>query len=270
MQFGQVLHYFNSYDPTGLISDTVLGSPSITIMTNLIERTNYFGIGIAINPATWIPCDENIHLFYNIKNNYGCDSIILKLNKALYNLNRFNDIVINNIPAARTGRYTMELWIYVDGNNLFNYGINIIYSQHMSISILSDISNPTNLIAYCLPQAYKDVIIGLNGTKFLNVYNSAINKVSETYINGMSSWIYVRCAFDQNREIFYINQQIDKIVIPELTQSQQNTITPYKFFGDKTVTVTLQNFQLNFTRIFMKSLNIYREYIPREFDFRWK
>jgi hypothetical protein len=67
-----------------------------------------------------------------------------------------------------------------------------------------------------------------------------------------------------------MNSKDEAKVVAEMTINQTTTITPYKFFGPKYVSVILQNFILNSTRIFMRVLNIYREYISKNFDFRWK
>ena len=197
-------------------------------------------------------------------------TVIFNIILALFNLNRFGEITLSMIPSSRTGRYTMEFWIYVEGFNVFSSGVNIIFENHISISLINDSTNDSNLIAYCLPQAYRDKVMNKSGAEMVSVYNKASNKATDTYINSMSTWIFVKCAYDHNREIYYLNNLTETKVNPETTLNGSVTATPYKYFGTRYVSVFLQNFSLNYTRIFMRVLNIYRDYIPKAFDFRWR
>jgi hypothetical protein len=74
LQFTNILHYFNPNDSGGLISDMKTGIASLAIATNLVERSDFLGTGIAVDPKNWIECDESRNLFFSLISNIGCDS----------------------------------------------------------------------------------------------------------------------------------------------------------------------------------------------------
>ena len=64
----------------------------------------------------------------------------------------------------------MAFWTYIDVSSELASGMNIIWGNHLSITLIKDKSNPNIILGICFPQAYKDKVDGLNGN---DIYISA-------------------------------------------------------------------------------------------------
>jgi hypothetical protein len=191
--------------------------------------------------------------------------VSIALNLAIYNLNVMNDFTFPNIPSSFTNRWTMDLWIWVETAQQLTAGVNFIWENHLSISIIRDTSSTTSLNAICFPQGYKDNIKGVSSVPIYDVYNSALNKGKELMSGVSSTWTFVRCAVDLVRGTFYVNNSSGNITNETLYTNVKNSV-PFRFFNQSPLqNLIVQNASLNNSRIFMAYLTLYREYIPLAF-----
>jgi len=144
--------------------------------------------------------------------------------------------------------------------------VNIIYENHISISLYADTKDKTNLKVFCLPQAYRDKVFGLKGNDIQNLAIKSLNSANDNLLNIYEKFIFVKCAYDLDNQVYYLESNSSDFTIkPEIIYKDIPNINPYKNFNiPKYSNVIVQNASLNSkVRIFMRTLNIYREFIPR-------
>ena len=185
--FSNVLHYFKFESPTGLLHDYKKGYPEPNIYTQFITKKDFSGYGI-LAPIPDIPdCNEGGQMYFSIKKGDGCYN--------MFNFDLFKkDIIFEKIPASKANRYTIEFWFFIESADDFRGGMNLIYEDHMTISLHSHNLNDTDLDVYCFPQAYRDHLDDAFGDDMEQRFNNAQNKAKYTFINGYSKWNYVRCS----------------------------------------------------------------------------
>jgi hypothetical protein len=254
--FEKVLHYFKFESPTGLLHDYHQGYPEPDIYTQFITKKDFSGYGI-LEPIPDVPdCNEGGQLYFSIKKGEGCDT--------MFNFDIFkNDIIFDDIPASKANRYTMEFWFYVESADDFLSGMNLIYEDHMTISTVAHNLNDTDLDVYCFPQGYRDHLDNVFGDKIRQRYEEAQNKAKYTFIDGFSKWNYVRCAYSFDLLKYYINDEEPKDIEPEIFFNEYQNDKPFKMFMKNLVNLKLNLSKQNYVRIFIQTLNIYRDYIPQ-------
>ena len=238
---------------------------------NKVELTsvpNFQGYNILQSYSTYLICNEDVFQYlYNDK----CQT--------LFNLNRANDFEVISY-SSRTGRYTMEFWFYIEKVAEMANGINFIWDNHLSLSLITSQSQSSILNAVCFPQAYRDKVDDKTSGEIYNLYNNAINKDIYEFYNADDSWQYVRCAVDHTRKIYRIsssveydnsgniikeNANLEKTLEAEILFGNTRNVRPFRFFGLKELsTVKFQNFKNNGSRQFLRQFKLFREYI----DFR--
>ena len=182
----------------------------------------------------------------------------------MFNFNIFkNDVIFDNIPASRGNRYTMEFWFYVESADDFTPGMNIIYDEHMTISALTHYINDTDLYVYCFPQGYRDKLYNVFGEDIDTRFKEAQNKAGYVYANGTSTWNYVRCAYSFDLLKYYINDETPQSIDPEIFFNSYQTDKAFKMFMNNLVKLKINLSKDIFTRVFIQSINIYRDYIPQ-------
>ena len=193
------------------------------------------------------------------------------------NLVAFKDISISNILPSSTSRYTIDMWIKVSNSESFLYGVNIIWTGHMSISVLND-NTKVALTYLCFPQDYLNTTNGLKGRKVLNMAKYVLNKDSfnldiENYDN---TWVYLRCAYNWDNELYYLKSTDnlnDLYPAVEKNINKENTFPGYKvdypfkrFFSSKT-NLIIQNAALNVdSSVSIRNIYLFNDYLPPEFD----
>ena len=182
----------------------------------------------------------------------------------MFNFNIFkNDVVFENIPASRANRYTMEFWFYVESADNFTEGLNMIYEDHMTISSLVHNVEDTDIDVYCFPQGYRDRLENVFGENLYKRYQEAQNKAGYTYVNGLSQWNYVRCAYSFDLLKYYINDEPPKSIDPEIYFDSYKNDKPFKMFMKNLVKLKINLSKNNFARTIIQTINIYRDYIPQ-------
>ena len=115
-----------------------------------------------------------------------------------------------------------------------------------------------------------EVINCFNKADFLG--NVVQNKISDIYINGYSKWNYVRCAYSFDSQNYYLNNKPEEDVKSEIyfwNPSQKRNEKGFKMFMKNLVKLIINVSRDNFTRIFIQTINIFREYIPQSIDTKY-
>ena len=257
--FDNVIHYFKFEDPAGLLKDyrIKINTGDDDISVQFTTKSDFNGYGLLNEIPNAPNCNEAGSMYYSLKTASGCD--------ILFNFNIFKtDVVFNDVPAARANRYTMDFWFYVESADDFTKGFNIIFEDHIAISSFASSTTDTDITVYCFPQAYRNNLLNVFGDEILNRFNSAQNKISETYSNAYSKWNYVRCAYSYDLQKFYLND-VENNVQSEIffsNPSNKQNEKGFKMFMKNLVKVIMNVSRDNYTRIFLQTLNIFRDYIP--------
>lgn len=180
----------------------------------------------------------------------------------MYNLNRLQDITFEKVPSVNTGRYSIEFWFYAQQADGFQQGVNIIFENHIAINLSADSSTSEYMVMICFPQAYRDNIRDkLSDTIKNDIYYRSQNKYKEGQ-KAFSQWTFIRCGYNSNDGVFFMNSNINMPVTPELFWKNTENTIPYRFYPPTFSNLIIQNAALNSTRIFMQTINIYRDYLP--------
>ena len=248
--FAKVLHYFQFESPTGFLQDYHQGFPEPYVYVQLITKEDFTGYGLLESIPDVPDCNEGGQLYFSVKMGEGCDT--------MFNFNIFKkDVVFENIPASKANRYTMEFWFYVESADDFREGLNLIYEDHMTISSQVHNIDDTDLDVYCFPQAYRDHLDDVFGEKLYQRYKEAQNKAGYTYVNGLSQWNYVRCAYSFDLLKYYINDETPKSIEPEIYFESYENDKPFKMFMKNLVKLKINLSKDNFARTIIQTINIY-------------
>ena len=199
----------------------------------------------------------------------------------------------------------MEYWIFIynmDASATFydTYSINIVLENFLSISLMRKAATTNNEIEiYCFPleeyyrtNPYSDAA----GVKSYVTNGYPYIKETKSKINGQ--WIFVRCAYSVALRKFYLNQLGEQgLEIPKYYEYQngadpvyigqdylfnyvhlkENSRTKirlenFKDYSDSDVamvgsTTAPQGKNVRYNQIYLRNLNIYREYIPQTVNF---
>lgn len=195
-------------------------------------------------------------------------------------MKNINDITLN-VPPAHHYRVSLDFWIFVNYPiNLLNSASapsssNIIYKDFLSISILQ--GSPTSSIdIYCIPIEF---IFTVKGTTTSSAFKSLIltftnqaTILKDTISSAANIWSYVRCAFSYDHIQAYINQKpLTTLLTPYMYVGQSNFNTFFKKFykSGATVNFIMEGFTNLKTSIYIRNINVYREFIPQTMDLKY-
>ena len=82
-------------------------------------------------------------------------------------------------------------------------------------------------------------------------------------MNGYSQWNYVRCSYSYDLLKYYINDETPIEINPEIYFNSYQNDKPFKMFMNNLVKFKMNLSRDNFVRIFIQTINIYRDYIPQ-------
>ena len=245
--------YKNSIGQVLLAYDSPSTSSNLT--PAFLDKSSFLGNNVLYSVGNPVSCDETSHNFFNI-NTQNCYMVL--------NMNRVNDFVFPSLPSSRTNRYTMEGWIYVEISQQLTAGVNITWNNHLGISIIRDQLSATTIDVICFPQGYRDSLTGLNGLGVFTLYNSAMNKGMSIEDYSSSTWIFFRCAVDLQTGIFYISNGNSINIVNDTLYGSLKNVVPYRFFQmTAEADLSFFNMKLNNSRIFFRSFNVYRDFIPQ-------
>ena len=256
--FNEVLHNFDGTETQGGITQSFSDQAGGTSNTDLmVQAADFPGYTISFaNTNSPKLCDESDYQYYNEKGN-NC--------QYHYNLARVDRDLERTILSSRNQRYTIEFWFFVENSAELSPGVNVYWENHMSLTILRDTSNKNTINAICFPQSYRDKVDGLKGQEIIELYDKAINKDKYAFYQGSSKWNFVRCAVDQTRKIFFINDNLELDLEGEILYGTTRNYRPFRNFKlARMHALKIQNARYNPTRIYIRQIRCYREYI----DFR--
>ena len=224
----------------------------------MLQRDDYPGISFYDGDKDYVTCDETIFQYFD-KNagEYG-DCVLL------YNFTRTHDFEFT-IMSSRNGRCTIEFWFYVEEASNLSPGVNLLLENHMSVSIIRDINNKDTINALCFPQEYRESVDGIGGMEVYDLFNQATNADKYAFNEGGSRWQFVRCVADGTRKFYYVGDNEETELLPEFLYGGTRNYRPFRFFGQsKYQKFKVQNAKKNPTRIFLRQVRAYAEYIPKE------
>ena len=190
--------------------------------------------------------------------------------------------VKEQVPPAIHFRVTMEFWMFVASPKLIEGKyVNIIYKDFMVVTLMPKTGeNLMNI--YCIPLEfiYKFPDDPDDIEKVGNNYNNFIEKILEApylyeEIEGSASkWFYVRCAYNIESSKWYLNDQYESnLPIPQYFKNVNNSNIsqsnmPFhikKFYKENDMTYLQFDYftTLSDTYVYLRNLNIYREYMPQ-------
>ena len=220
-----------------------------------IQNSNFIGNNAITSVVDVLSCDETHYKYFNS---------VTQLCSTILNFNRLNTLNFANVPSSRTNRWTIEGWIYVEIVQQFTSGINITWVNHLGISLIRDQTSVSTLNVICFPQGYRDDLTGINGNDVYNLYNQAINKGMSQEQFASSNWIFFRCAVDLHTGLFYISNKSSINIINETLYGNVKNVISYRFFNLPTQTnLSFFNMNLNNSRIFMRTFQLYTDFIPQ-------
>ena len=202
-------------------------------------------------------CDETLYNYYDEESN-SC--------QRHYNLARMpTNFEMPSIASSRNARYTMDFWFFVENSAELSPGLNVLWKYHMSITLLRDTANKNTINAICFPQSYRDDVDGIGGQEIIDLYDKALNKDKYAFYQGSSKWNFVRCAVDQTRKLFFINDNIQLDLEGEVIYGTTRNYRPFRYFKiNAKHPLKFQNAHDNPTRIFLRNIRCYKDFI----DFR--
>ena len=84
--------------------------------------------------------------------------------------------------------------------------------------------------------------------------------------------VFVRCAYSFDLQKLYLNNLAEQNIIPEIfftTPTAHSNNMSLKFFMNNYVKVVVHGAKDNFTRIFIQTINIFRDYIPQVLNIKY-
>ena len=239
------------------------------------------GYGITSNNQ---PLDDDIGDFYGyspVEKEKKIKELFLCLEteecKPIVNLRYIDNIEIKHITPSGTGRYTMEFWVKINSLAKFLNGINVVWEDHMSISILTD-ALKGKLSLYCFTQDYLTSPLGLKGRDIISVASEKtlnVENIDDLEINNFdNSWFYIRCAYNWDNEIYYFrynNKPInEKSIKHENASEGKSTDYPYKFLfiePFENYNLYIENAKENSKcDVYIRTLYLYNEFLPVNYD----
>ena len=229
----------------------------------MYQAADFPGYTYNYSPGGPVLCDETIYQYYNEEHN-ACERH--------YNLARTPHDYSINIPSSRNARYTMEFWFFVENSAELSPGFNLLWDYHLSITLLRDTSNKNTINAICFPQSYRDNVDQIGGQDIIDLYDKALNKDKYAFYQGSSIWNFVRCAVDQTRKLYYINDNLELKLEGEILYGTERNYRPFRFFKiNAEHELKFQNAFYNPTRIFVRNIKCYRDFIDfRLMDLKYK
>ena len=196
-------------------------------------------------------------------------------------------IVINNVEVSYNHNYGIAFWLLLENDTHVNYttntlkGIDIDWQYHMKIGLI----NENNILnAFCFPQNYppysdilkKEYSASDEDTKYNNKLNKVLNGVSKGFTNIAGKWLWIQCSLSYYNRKYYFNE-VEETLKPEVLYNYDNIDVSNDaplgwFFSDlknpKSI-LTIQIPKLRDSKIFFRSLYLFRDFIPSNFNYKY-
>ena len=172
------------------------------------------------------------------------------------------------VPPAIHWRVTMEYWTYINYPKLMEEAkLNLIYKDFLSITMTKDMDDNVNI--FCTPIEWLYPVTDVDPNMTIQDYLN--NELGAFYMQDKmesvsSKWFYTRCAFNLDTNKAYLNDQVEyNLKIPQLFTDFNNIPFQMKKFykPDQFTDFIFQGFSGVKTYIYLRNINLYREYIPQ-------
>ena len=254
--FNAVYHNFDGRPVQTGVAQDFADQAGRAKTTKLYQAADFPGYTLNYGPGEPVLCDETIYNYYSEEND-RCERHF-NMARSPYDFQR-------SIPSSRNGRYTMDFWFFIENSAELSPGVNVFWEYHMSITLLRDSSNKNTINAICFPQSYRDNVDGKGGQDIIEIYDKALNKDKYAFYQRSNTWNFVRCAVDQTRKRFFINDNLELDLEGEVLYGAERNYRPFRFFKiNEYHELKFQNARFNPTRIYLRQIKCYRDYI----DFR--
>ena len=254
--FNAVYHCFWGRSTNTGVSQSFYDDAGKAGTTYMYQAADFPGYTLNYGPGEPVLCDETIYQYYN-EDKDQCERH--------YNIARMPNDYQMSIPSSRNARYSMDFWFFVENSAELSPGVNLYWEYHMSITLLRDTANRNTINAICFPQSYRDNVDLLGGQEVIDLYDKALNKDKYAFYQGSSKWNFVRCSVDQTRKRFFVNDNLELDLEGEILYGTTRNYRPFRYFKISAWhNLKFQNARFNPTRIFLRQIKCYRDYI----DFR--
>ena len=180
------------------------------------------------------------------------------------------DMTFSPIDVSYNHNYGIAFWIMLaDEKELNREGFNVIWENHMQISLFYD---ATGLTAYCFPQNYPPYsdILNTSTKTFAQKKSEILNGVqfNPPYSNG--KWQWFQCSLSYYNRYFYFNEATETLKAETLYLNSINDAPlGYFFHNDQSTKSQLILHYDKTTKIFMRSLYLFKDYLPYNYNFRY-
>ena len=150
----------------------------------------------------------------------------------------------------------------------------------MAIALVSDPNTPTTLRVMCFPQAFKKNISGITGSaNLVSLLSSTFNNANLSLLSKSAVWISIRCAYSQNKNVYYLVDDNNILLNPEKTiqgellyansNSNSNYINyAYRYYWPNlaTTTFSIEGASLNpVSKIYLANFHVFNDYLPQNY-----
>jgi hypothetical protein len=266
LKWVQLLHIFEApYNDTPVINDV---RPVTPVATALTENTTWLGYN-SLNSSTYKILDK---VSDNTSgNNWLCNEF-RDVCSGLVKLNQIENITWSKIDPPMYDRYAIDLWFMNTSTTGLTSGIHFIWRNIGSISFARDDTTPTTLNSYCWPQDYRLNLQTTTGYKNINALptsSSVYNYDKITTVNSNNQWVWIRCSVNWTNRFFYMSGNTQKTLeAPRVYGNVKNDV-PFRYLyqnDEKSKFYVWNGYNNPNTDINCRSINLYKDYIPPNFD----
>lgn len=185
------------------------------------------------------------------------------------------------VPPSHHYRVTLDFWTMVNDTTMLKTSggslsaSNLIFTNFLSVS-LSQGAAITDISITCIPI---ELFFQIKGTVTktamvtkINSFTNGATKLTDTAVGASNKWIFTRCAYSYQHAQAYVNQvPATALLVPQM-YSGQTTFSTYvkKFYAAKaTVNFVLEGFSQIKTAIYVRNINVFREYLPQTMNLKY-
>lgn len=265
LKYTKLLHLFEApYVDPPKISDVRPGTP---VDTDLTENASFIGYN-SLNASTYKRLDK---VDTNNGNAWLCNEF-RDVCSGLIKLNQIENITWSNIDPPLYGRFAIDLWFMNTSTTNLSSGVHFIWKNIGAVSFVKDDTTATTLNAYCWPQAHKLDLQNTSGNQKINALknsNLVTNYDQIVTANSNKAWVWVRCSVNWTNRFFYMSSNNQKTLVAETVYGTVKNDTPFRYLfqNDEKSKFYIWNAKNNAnTDINCRSINLYTEYIPPNYD----
>lgn len=265
LKYDKLLHIFEApYNDTPTINDI---RPATPVTTSLTENSNWLGYNV-LDLTTYKRLDK---VATNNGNNWLCNEF-KDVCSGLVKLNQIENITWSNIDPPMYDRFAIDLWFMNTSTTNLSSGIHFIWRKIGSISFARDDTTSTTLNSYCWPQDHRLDLQNTTGYQNINALSSSSSVFNYDRIqttNSNNVWVWVRCTVNWTNRFFYMSSNAQKTLEAERVYGTVKNDNPFKYFfqNNEKSTFYIWNGKNNpNTDINCRSINLYSEYIPPNYD----